>query len=241
MQYCDDHAPVLQRSAFIVQPFGMPAGTITALRVQERDSQRVNVFVDGAFALGVSLATLTRERLFVGQQLSEEEFARLERTESADKATHAGMRLIETRPRSLAELRDRLQRKGFAPEAVENALERLSDLGLADDAAFARFWVENRQSYRPRGVNALRAELRRKGVAQDVIGAAIDESGGREEEAERAMELGRAAVHKYADAPDYHSFSRRLGGYLQRRGFGFDTVRPVLEHLWREQHGRDEE
>lgn len=219
----------------------MPAGTITALRVQERDSQRVNVFVDGAFALGVSLATLTRERLFVGQQLGEEEFERLEHAESADKALHAGMRLIETRPRSLAELRERLSRKGFAPDAVANALERLSDLGLADDTAFARFWVENRQSYRPRGINALRDELRRKGVAQDVIAGAIDESGGRDEEAERAMTLGRAALRKYADAPDYHTFSRKLGGFLQRRGFGFDTVRPVLEQLWREIKTGDEE
>jgi regulatory protein len=219
----------------------MPAGTITALRVQERDSQRVNVFVDGAFALGVSLATLTRERLFVGQQLSEEDFERLERTESADKALHAGMRLIETRPRSLAELRDRLKRKGFAPEAVASAVERLGDLGLADDAAFARFWVENRQTYRPRGVNALRDELRRKGVAQDVIVEAIDESGQRDDEAERAMTLGRTALRKYADAPDYQTFSRRLGGYLQRRGFGFDTVRPVLERLWQELRERDEE
>lgn len=219
----------------------MPAGTITALRAQARDSQRVNIFVDGAFALGVSLTTLTRERLFVGQQLSEEDFARLERTESADKALHAGLRLIEARPRSLAELRERLGRKGFAPEAVAAAVERMRELGLADDESFARFWIENRQTYRPRGVNALRDELRRKGVSHDTIAAAIDASGQRDEEGERALALGRAALHKYADAPNYAAFARRLGGYLQRRGFGFDTVRPVLEQLWKEVGTRGEE
>lgn len=212
----------------------MPPGTITALRAQERDSQRVNVFVDGAFALGVSLTTLTRERLFVGQQLSDEDFARLERIESADKAFHAGLRLIEARPRSLAEIRERLARKGFAPEAVAAAVDRMRELDLADDESFARFWIENRQTYRPRGVNALRDELRRKGVPQDTIAAAIDASGQRDEEGQRALALGRAALHKYAASPDYATFSRRLGGYLQRRGFGFDTVRPALEQLWQE-------
>lgn len=219
----------------------MPAGTITALRVQERDSQRVNVFVDGAYAIGISLATLAHERLFVGQQLTEEEFERIERRESVDKALHAGLRLLEVRPRSQAELRDRLTRKGFAPEAVAQALERLGELGLADDASFARFWIENRQEYRPRGVNALRDELRRKGLAKDLIAQALDESNQQDGEAERAHQLARAALHRYADAPDYHTFARRLGGYLQRRGFGFDTIRPALEALWREIKSKEQE
>src|SRR6266542_33079 len=115
----------------------MPEGTITALRAQANDSQRVNVFVDGAFAIGVSLATLAKAGLYVGTPISAEEFARLEQVESGDKAFQA-------------------------------ALARLAELGLVDDAAFARFWVENRQACRPRGAGALRDELRRKGIAPDV-------------------------------------------------------------------------
>lgn len=218
----------------------MPAGTITALRVQERDSQRVNVFVDGEFAIGVSLATLTRERLFVGQQLSGEDFERLERTESADKALHAAARLLESRPRSLAELRDRLQRKGFAPEAIDRALARLQEMGLVDDASFARYWIESRQNHRPRGVNALRDELRRKGLDKETIAEAIDESGQRDDEGQRALGVARSALRKYADAPDYATFTRRLGGYLGRRGFGFDTIRPIVEQLWAELRQQEE-
>jgi regulatory protein len=212
----------------------MPTGAITALRVQEKDSQRVNVFVDGAFAIGVSLTTLTRERLYVGQQLSAQDYERLERTESADKALHAALRLIEARPRAQAEIRERLQRKGFAPETVEATLERMRDLGMVDDLAFARFWVENRQTHRPRGAGALRDELRRKGVTAGVIAQTLDDPELVGDESEQALALARAALRKYRDAPDYATFTRRLGGFLQRRGFGFDVVRPVVERLWRE-------
>src|SRR5215212_4451817 len=129
----------------------MPAGKITALRAQAKDSQRVNVFVDGEFAIGISLMTITKTGLHVGKQLSADEFAKLEQTESGDKAYLAALRFLEARPRSIAEVR-----------------ARLAELELLDDAAFARYWVENRQAYRPRGVGALRDELRRKGIDADV-------------------------------------------------------------------------
>src|SRR5262245_61082688 len=103
----------------------MPAGTISALLAQTRDARRVNVVLDGTFALGVSLNTISAEGLYVGKILSDEEYARLEHTESIDKAVHAGLRLLEARPRSTSELRDRLRRKDFADEAIDAAIERL--------------------------------------------------------------------------------------------------------------------
>src|SRR5262245_60801205 len=134
----------------------MPAGTITALRAQVKDPQRVNIFVNGEFAIGVSLNTISKEGLYVGKTLSAEEFARVEQVESSDKAVQAALRFLEARPRSTTEIRERLRRKEFADEAIEAAIERLAALNMIDDAAFARSWVENRQASRPRSVGALR-------------------------------------------------------------------------------------
>lgn len=212
----------------------MPAGTITALRAQANDPQRVNVFVDGEFALGVSLNTISRERLYIGKPLTAEEYARIETVESVDKAFHAALRFLEARPRSMAEIRDRLKRKQFAPEAIEQAIERLAALDLADDAAFARYWIENRQLYRPRGVSALRDELRRKGIDRAVADTVLSDDTLTGDEGGRAMMLARRALHKYTDAPDRPTFTRRLGGYLQRRGFDFEVIRPILDLLWNE-------
>ena len=111
----------------------MPAGKITALRAQVKDPQRVNVFVEGEFAIGVSLNTITKAGLHVGKQLTAEEFAHLEQTESGDKAYLAALRFLEARPRSIAEVRARLGRKDFAPEAIDAAIARLAELELLDD------------------------------------------------------------------------------------------------------------
>ena len=211
----------------------MPAGKITALRAQAKDPQRVNVFVEGEFALGVSLATITKTGLHVGKQLSAEEFAKLEQIESGDKAYLAALRFLEARPRSIAEVRTRLGRKEFAPEAIDAAIARLAELELLDDAAFARYWVENRQAYRPRGAGALRDELRRKGIDADVTAEVLDDvlTG---DEAASASGLARAALHKYAGSLDRNAFTRRMGSYLQRRGYTFEVIRPIVDQLWAE-------
>jgi regulatory protein len=210
----------------------MPEGTITALHPQEHDQQRVNVFIDDAFALGVSLDTLVREELYVGRQIDAAQWTRLDAAERADKAYRAALRLIQARPRSTAELRDRLQRKQFAPEVVEQTLERLRRIDLLDDNAFARFWIENRNACRPRGKQALRSELHRKGIDRAVIDTVLDDADLVGDEQERALTLAQGVLPRYAGIADYATFQRRLGGYLQRRGFRYDIIKPVLEQLW---------
>jgi regulatory protein len=214
----------------------MPAGTITALRAQAKDPQRVNVFVNGEFAIGVSLTTIAKEGLYVGRTLSDEEYARVERAEGSDKAVQVALRLLEARPRSIAEIRDRLRRKEFGDDAIEAAIERLSALDMLNDATFARFWVENRQACRPRGASVLRDELRRKGINRDVVETILSDEELTGDEAGRALTLARAALRKYAGAPNRMTFQRRMGGYLQRRGFGFDVIGPIIETLWAELH-----
>ena len=82
----------------------MPSGTITSLRAQVQNADRVNVFINGEFALGVSLTSITRAGLYVGKQLSDDEYAQLERLESGDKAFQAALQFLEARPRSAADL-----------------------------------------------------------------------------------------------------------------------------------------
>lgn len=218
----------------------MPAGKITALRAQVNDPQRVNVFIDGSFAIGVSLSTISKEGLFVGKELQAEEFERLAAAESADKAFVTALRALDSRPRSTYELRDKLRRKEFAPEVIERAIERLDTLGLVDDASFARRWVENRQYMKPRGKGALRDELRRKGIEREIADAVLGDEELVGDQAEQAMAVGRSALHKYASAADKMTFTRKLGGFLQRRGFGFDTIRPVVDTLWEELQNDEE-
>jgi regulatory protein len=214
----------------------MPAGTITALRAQARDNQRVNVFIDDAFAIGVGLNTLAREQLYVGKVLDQAAWSRLEAAESADKAFQAALPLLNARPRSIAEVRRRLARKQFPPPSIDAAVEKLCRLDLLDDAAFARYWIDNRNAYRPRGARALRAELAARGVGREIIEAELARSQSDDTEREQAVQLARQVLPRYAGAADRLTFQRRLAGYLQRRGFGYNTIAPIVEQLWIELH-----
>jgi regulatory protein len=87
----------------------------------------------------------------------------------------AALRFLETRARSVVETRRRLTDAGYRPDLVEGAIDRLLALGLLDDVAFARHWIESRDRARPRGETALRRELRLRGVDPALIDEALDD------------------------------------------------------------------
>jgi regulatory protein len=87
----------------------------------------------------------------------------------------AAARFLEARARSIGEVRRRLTSAGYRAELVEGAITRMTELGMLDDEAFARAWVESRDRARPRGERALADELRQRGVDRTVIVEALDE------------------------------------------------------------------
>lgn len=92
-----------------------------------------------------------------------------------DAVLAAAARFLEARSRSIAETRRHLLRAGYQAQLVDPALARLADLGVLDDQAFARAWVESRDRARPRGTRALRAELREKGIDAAIVEAVLAE------------------------------------------------------------------
>lgn len=87
----------------------------------------------------------------------------------------AALRFLEPRQRSIGEVRRRLTRVGYQPELVEGAIARLVELGMLDDQAFARTWIESRDRARPRGERALVQELRVKGIDREIIATSLED------------------------------------------------------------------
>ncbi len=153
--------------------------------------------------------------------------ARTRRATVDDPATvlDAAARFLEVRPRSSDEVRRRLRDAGYRPELVEAAVARLTDLGYLDDAAFADAWVASRDRARPRGTRALRDELRRKGLAADVVDATLAareasdaaEAQGADELAAAALLERRAAALARVDDPRLRR--QRAYALLARNGF----------------------
>jgi regulatory protein len=211
-------------------------GTISAIEVQERrGGKRSNVYLDGRYAF--SLSTEVAAELRVGDPLSEQQHAALVVKDQRARCYDAALRFLGPRPRSEREIRDRLARHEFDAHVVDGIIVRLRELRLVDDAAFAAYWVEQRAAHRPRGARLLKQELRNKGVSQDVVAEALPE----DDDADGAY---RAAQRKAMSlrALDERTFKQRLGGFLQRRGYGYETMRTVTARLWREVggHGSDE-
>jgi regulatory protein len=208
------------------QSHGM-AGTITALVAQKRNRQRVNVYLDGQFAFG--LAAIEAAKLHKGQYLSDEEIARLKAVDEIEMAYEQALHLLSFRPRSVEEIRRRLDEEKYSEDIVRAVLERLERAGLLDDEAFARFWVESRAQFGPRSAKALRYEMRQKGVPEAVIRSALDGL----DETSAAYEAARGQARRLAQA-DRQTFYKRLGDFLARRGFAFGIVRETVERLWME-------
>ncbi len=207
--------------------------TITALERQKKNPRRVNVYLDGHFALG--LEGVLAARLRVGQTLTQADLARLQDQDTLERATALALEFLARRPRSEAEVRQRLSKKGFAPVVVEEVLARLRELALVDDEAFARFWVENRSQFRPRGVQGLRYELRQKGVPAETVDQALEQI----DEEELIWSVARTRASRLLAAPiDSHEFQRKLGGFLLRQGFDPALTREIVGQLWREHQDR---
>ncbi|MDE3087807.1 MAG: RecX family transcriptional regulator [Chloroflexota bacterium] len=136
-------------------------GRITAIEPQARHANRFNLYVDDQFALGLS--ALVAAKLRVGQTLSDADLAALEREEAYETAHEQALRFLEPRPRSSTEVKQRLRKNKVAEGVIDQVIARLTEAGLLDDAAFAKYWVENRETFKPRAGRALRFELRRKG------------------------------------------------------------------------------
>jgi regulatory protein len=90
----------------------------------------------------------------------------------------AAARFLEARSRSVAEVRRRLGRAGYRAELVDGAIARLAELGMLDDEAFGRAWVESRDRARPRGEIALRRELSLKGLDRTIVDELLEERRG---------------------------------------------------------------
>ena len=141
------------------------------------------------------------------------------------------LRLLTLAPRTRAQLADALKKRGVPDDVAEDVLGRFTDVGLIDDAAFARAWVESRHHGRGLSARALSAELRRRGVDDDEIRAAVDELGP-DAEVETARLLVRKKLSATRGLPA-QARTRRLAGVLARKGYppglAFRVIREALE------------
>lgn len=157
-------------------------------------------------------------------------------TEVYEKLIGAALRFVSYRPRSKKEIHDFLVGKlkkshTSAPQAVDTVMERLSELGYADDVAFGTWWVTQRTGRKPKGASVISLELVRKGLDQEVIDQIIGAiMQGDRSERDLAKKAGEAKIHTWKHKPRLEQ-KRKLADYLMRRGFASEVIWSVVDDI----------
>jgi regulatory protein len=207
-------------------------GRVTSLEPQVKHPDRFNLYIDDHFAIGLSAYVAARVR--VGQELSLQELEELARVEELEDAYNRALGRLEARPRSEAEIRRYLSGRKYRIDVVNQVVDRLKAARLLSDREFARFWVENREVFRPRSARALKYELRQKGVPMEEIARVVSKL----DEADSAYRAARPKADRWKSL-DAQQFREKLSGFLARRGFGYQVTRDTVTRIWKELKGQD--
>ncbi len=145
-----------------------------------------------------------------------------------DKIHTAALRLLKYRDRSVAELRERLRRKGFNPESVENELQTLLDNNFLNDQRFTEIWIRHKLTISRKGKKIIRAELAAKGISSRLFLEVWSKYRDAEIASARAFTLAKAAGFNLLD-----SFKRRgkLRQALYRRGYSAKAIEEALKEI----------
>lgn len=200
---------------------------ITALSLQKRNRQRVNVYLDGEFAFG--LARIVAAWLKVGQEISDEKINQLQIEDAREVAYQQALKFISYRPRAEAEVRQNLQKHDVSEENINHVVGRLKKSDLLNDEDFARIWVENRSEMRPRGRRALAYELRQRGVDKQTIGRALASV----DEEELAYRAALKRARKLKDL-EWEVFRQKMYRFLSQRGFNYEVSAHTISQVWEE-------
>ena len=200
---------------------------ITALSVQKRNPQRVNVYINDEFAFGLS--QITAAWLSIGQVLDASKIHELQAADESEVAYQKALHYLSFRTRSEAEIRKNLRKHQFSDEVADDVIERLQRQHLVDDLAFAQNWIENRSEFRPRGQRALQAELRQKGIANEIIADALTDI----DEENLAYQAAVKQVRKYRQL-EWQEFRQKMIAFLARRGFSYGVAAPAVQKIWSE-------
>ncbi len=192
---------------------------ITAIKQQVKRADRYSVYVDGKYSFSLGESELLKQGLASGQELDAQRLAELKEASGNDKAYGNALRYTAMRPRSEWEVVTYLKRKDVDEPVIEFIMDRLRNVGLLSDKAFAQAWVANRRLLKSVSKRRLVQELKQKHVPERIIDETLRED--ETDERDTLKQLVEKKQHKYAD-------KNKLMQYLARQGFGYDDIKSVI-------------
>lgn len=199
---------------------------ITKITIQ-KDLSRCNVFIDNEFAFGIDYQIKEDFNLFKGKILDESIIEILKDRDNEKKAKNKAYVYLSYRQRTCKEMRKYLESKGYNIEIVNKVITQLLSDGYLDDYKFAQTFSSEKSSLKAYGPYRIKYELNSKGIDNSIIESVLNLY---EEDTE---ELTRLVLSKYNDILNESKevIYRKIGGYLQRKGHSYDTIKRVLNEI----------
>ena len=202
--------------------------TVTAITLQEKNHQRVNIYLDGEFAFG--LDNLLAAWLSVGKVIGEEEISELIAQDVKAKAYQRAIKYLQYRPRSVSELSRYLKEKLYPEDVITDTIDKCIQNQLLNDEQFTYNYIESRLHNRPMGIRRLSYELKIFGIPEDTFQQTMEAIQPNEDEL--AMSVAEKYINRYSKLEKLKFFSR-LSQVLIRRGFSYDTIQGVVQNAWK--------
>ncbi|OGV88621.1 hypothetical protein A2Z41_02080 [Microgenomates group bacterium RBG_19FT_COMBO_39_10] len=196
---------------------------VTKIKAQ-KNKKRVNLYLDGKFSFGLDADNFLKARLKIGQKLNQKQIDDLIFKNEFQKSLDRAFRLISRRPRSEKEIRNYFKKKRSSSKVAEKVIAKLKELKQIDDREFARWWVDQRTIFRPRGKYGLTMELRQKGIDKTVIKETVESVS----ELHLAEKLAQKKLKTYKNLSK-NEFYRKMSAFLARRGFSWEVIRTVID------------
>ena len=201
---------------------------ITSIEPQKNNNDRVNIYLDGNFAFGISIEILYKYGLEKDTEIDEEYIKNVLKAEERSKAINYALNFLNFKWRTEKEIRNKMLLKGYDEEIIQETISYLKEQKLIDDRRFAEGFVKDKINFNKLGKYRLKNELYNKGISGDIIDEVLSENC--DDELERAMELGRKKLPSYKN-DDKNAIYRKLGGFLQRKGYSYDCISKVMKEL----------
>lgn len=201
--------------------------TITSVKPQ-KNAKRVNIYLDDKFGFGIDLDNFALLHLKVDQELTDKEVEEIVKKAEFQKDLDKVLRFATVRPRSEKEIKGYFKRKNFDALMHDKLLERLRHLELLNDKEFAKWWVEQRLSFRPKPKRILNNELRIKGIERDIIDEVLE--GTKIDEEKMARQLLEKRAYKWKNLDKYKA-RQKISQYLVGKGFGWATIEKLVGEM----------
>ena len=188
--------------------------TITELKTQAKNAKRVSVYLDGQYYCGLDLQTVVKNRLKVGLSLEESELIDIQRESEFSACYNSALNLISKSVKTEKEVSDKLIKKGYLKEIVEEVIEKVKSYGFIDDKNYAERYVSTYKNVKGKRLIAL--ELKKKGVSEKDYKEILDETDSQQETA-----YNIAVKYLKNKAIDEKTI-RKCYNYLLSKGFSYD-------------------